>query len=451
MRVNCKAGCHPENGFCEFPSECRCQPGWQGALCNECVPFPGCLHGSCAKPWQCICEEGWVGSLCDIDIHPCSAKPCTNNSTCIETGDGGYICLCAQGFTGKNCHLKKGPCIINGSPCQNGGTCIDDNGFAPHASCLCPSGFAGNFCEIDRDDCESNPCENGGTCTDVGVGFSCSCPHGYTGKLCSSRVTLCASGPCENGGTCSEHPQGGFECICKPEFVGVTCKHPSKNTSLSGMNMETKHVQNYKPPSKAHHRPVHQQQEILKITVKETIQNADPLLSRSQVICFVVLGLLTCLVVLGTTGIVFFSKCEMWLANAKYSHLLRKKKNFFLKSNNGENLSEPGWPLELVHPSLALELPMGPSTSSGAGPSFCAVGEAMALSHPGARPSRVSQILFLTLTVPFSLGPGERNLSETDGEERRGEERRGEERRGEERRDPVVKIQIKIFMLLMKH
>ncbi|KAM4779233.1 protein delta homolog 1 isoform 2-T2 [Cyanocitta cristata] len=337
--VNCKAGCHPENGFCEFPSECRCQPGWQGALCNQCIPFPGCLHGSCAKPWQCICEEGWVGSLCDTDIHPCSAKPCTNNSTCIETGDGGYICLCAQGFTGKNCHLKKGPCIINGSPCQNGGTCVDDNGFAPHASCLCPSGFAGNFCEIDRDDCESNPCENGGTCTDVGVGFSCSCPHGYTGKLCSSRVTFCASGPCENGGTCREHPQGGFECVCKPEFVGVTCKHPSKNTSLSGVNMETKHMQNYKPPSKAHHRSVHQQQEILKITVKETIQNADPLLSRSQVICFVVLGLLTCLVVLGTTGIVFFSKCEMWLANAKYSHLLRKKKNFFLKSNNGENLS----------------------------------------------------------------------------------------------------------------
>jgi len=97
-------------------------------------------------------------------------------------------------------------------------------------------------------------------------------------------------------------------------------------------------MQNYKPASKAHHRSVHQQ-EILKITMKETIQNVDPLLSRSQVICFVVLGLLTCLVVLGTTGIVFFSKCEMWLANAKYSRLLRKKKNFFLKSNNEEDLS----------------------------------------------------------------------------------------------------------------
>ncbi|KGL85606.1 Protein delta 1, partial [Tinamus guttatus] len=317
----------------------RCQPGWQGALCNQCVPFPGCLHGTCAKPWQCLCDEGWVGSLCDIDIHPCSAKPCTNNSTCIETGDGGYNCLCAQGFTGKNCHLRKGPCIINGSPCQNGGTCVDDNGFAPHASCLCPSGFAGNFCEIDTDDCESSPCENGGTCTDIGAGFSCFCPHGYTGKVCSSQVIFCASGPCENGGTCREHPQRGYECICKPEFVGATCKHPSKNISLSEVNKETENMQSYNPPQKVHHKSVHQEHQVLKITMKETIQNADPLLSKSQVICFVVLGLLTCLVVLGTTGIVFFSKCEMWLANAKYSHLLRKKKNFFLKSSNGDNLS----------------------------------------------------------------------------------------------------------------
>lgn len=50
----------------------RCQPGWQGALCNQCVPFPGCLHGSCAKPWQCVCEEGWVGSLCDIGLYSLS-------------------------------------------------------------------------------------------------------------------------------------------------------------------------------------------------------------------------------------------------------------------------------------------------------------------------------------------------------------------------------------------
>lgn len=62
----------------------------------------------------------------------------------------------------------------------------------------------------------------------------------------------------------------------------------------------------------------------------------DPFLTRSQIICFIVLGLLTCLIVLITTGIVFFSKCETWMANAKYSHLIRKKKDFYMKANRGD-------------------------------------------------------------------------------------------------------------------
>ncbi|XP_029453808.1 protein delta homolog 1 isoform X2 [Rhinatrema bivittatum] len=301
------------------------------------MPFPGCLHGSCTKPWQCICQEGWVGSLCDTDVHPCSAKPCADNSTCIETGDGGYICLCAQGFRGNHCHLKRGPCFINSSPCQNGGTCVDGNGFASYASCLCLPGFTGNFCEIDVDDCEPNPCKNGGVCTDVGLDFRCRCPAGFTGASCSSREVFCGSSPCGNGGTCHEHPQGGFQCTCKPEFVGEACDRPNRNASLQAAKEGRRQAHGYSRPHKAMH---HQEQEVLKITMKETIQqHMDPFLSRSQVICFVVLGLLTCLVVLGTTGIVFFSKCEMWLANAKYSHLLHKKKNCLMKSKTGEDLS----------------------------------------------------------------------------------------------------------------
>nr|XP_033809160.1 protein delta homolog 1 [Geotrypetes seraphini] len=338
--VDCRPGCHSVNGFCETPGECRCQPGWRGPICNQCVPFPGCLHGSCTKPWQCICEEGWVGSLCDTDVHPCSAKPCANDSTCIETGDGGYICLCAQEFTGKHCDLKKGPCFINGSPCQNGGTCVDGNGSAPYASCLCPPGFTDNFCELDVDDCEPNPCENGGTCADVGLGFKCRCSTGFSGVSCSRHADLCSSNPCKNGGTCHEHPERGFRCMCKPEFVGETCDHPNGNTSLYAVSTGRRPAHSYDILSSTRRKSMqHREHEILKITVKETIQHTDPLLSRSQVICFTVLGLLTCLVVLGTTGIVFFSKCEMWLANAKYSHLLHKKKHCLVKSKHGEDLS----------------------------------------------------------------------------------------------------------------
>ncbi|XP_013925276.1 PREDICTED: protein delta homolog 1-like isoform X2 [Thamnophis sirtalis] len=184
----CKPGCHPVNGFCEVFNECRCRFGWQGPLCDRCVPFPGCLHGTCVKPGQCMCEEGWIGSRCDTVVHPCSSKPCSNYSkNCVETGNGGYTCLCAHGYMGKNCHMKKGPCIVNGSPCQNGGSCLDDDGFAPYASCVCSPGFTGQFCELDIDDCEPNPCENGGTCADIGKSFRCSCPIGYGAEPESSN------------------------------------------------------------------------------------------------------------------------------------------------------------------------------------------------------------------------------------------------------------------------
>lgn len=43
-----------------------CRPGWQGPLCNECVVYPGCKHGSCyGEAWKCKCDTNWGGILCD--------------------------------------------------------------------------------------------------------------------------------------------------------------------------------------------------------------------------------------------------------------------------------------------------------------------------------------------------------------------------------------------------
>ena len=57
----------------------RCQNGWKGSSCDECMELPGCLHGSCEKhngdkiPNSCHCEDGWMGHLCD---QPICAKGC---------------------------------------------------------------------------------------------------------------------------------------------------------------------------------------------------------------------------------------------------------------------------------------------------------------------------------------------------------------------------------------
>lgn len=57
------------------PAPCRCHPGWQGPQCNECMPFPGCVHGFCDEPWQCTCNEGWDGHYCDIGGHSPRPSP----------------------------------------------------------------------------------------------------------------------------------------------------------------------------------------------------------------------------------------------------------------------------------------------------------------------------------------------------------------------------------------
>uniref|UniRef100_A0A2K6DE24 Protein delta homolog 1 n=1 Tax=Macaca nemestrina TaxID=9545 RepID=A0A2K6DE24_MACNE len=275
--AECFPACNPQNGFCEDDNVCRCQPGWQGPLCDQCVTSPGCLHGLCEEPWQCICTDGWNGEFCDRDVRACSSTPCANNGTCVSLDDGLYECSCAPGYSGKDCQKKDGPCVINGSPCQHGGTCVDDEGRASHASCLCPPGFSGNFCEIVANSCTPNPCENDGVCTDIGGDFRCRCPAGFIDKTC------------------------------------LTC------------------VKKRLPVPQPEHR-------VLKVSMKEINKNT-PLLTEGQAICFTILGVLTSLVVLGTVGIVFLNKCETWVSNLRYNRMLRKKKNLLLQYNSGEDLA----------------------------------------------------------------------------------------------------------------
>ncbi|XP_016379334.1 protein jagged-2-like [Sinocyclocheilus rhinocerous] len=177
----CKQGCHMDHGSCDLPGECKCNYGWKGGLCDECETFPGCDHGTCTEPWKCVCDTNWGGLLCDKDLNYCgNHHPCKNMGTCTNTEPNEYLCVCKEGFRGRNCDIVEHACL-------------------------------------------SSPCENGGTCVEDPTGFSCACAQGWTGPSCASVVLQCDSNPCGRGATCQETPQG-FQCLCPPFWTGRTCQ-----------------------------------------------------------------------------------------------------------------------------------------------------------------------------------------------------------------------------------
>uniref|UniRef100_A0A3B5LVP0 EGF-like domain-containing protein n=1 Tax=Xiphophorus couchianus TaxID=32473 RepID=A0A3B5LVP0_9TELE len=174
----------------------RCRVGFSGRYCDDCIRYPGCLHGTCQQPWQCNCQEGWGGLFCNQDLNYCTHhKPCLNGATCTNTGQGSYTCSCPPGHTGANCEIQVNEC--SGNPCRNGGSCIDnDNGY----KCTCPPGFYGNNCELSANTCADGPCFNGGRCVDNPEGgYFCQCLMGYAGFTCEKKIDHCSSNPCLSG------------------------------------------------------------------------------------------------------------------------------------------------------------------------------------------------------------------------------------------------------------
>lgn len=204
---------------------CRCHTGWIGPFCNECERYPGCMHGTCVRPWDCLCNEGWGGLFCNQDLNYCTNhKPCRNNGTCFNTGQGSYTCNCPPGFTGTDCEhsipgfhsLSPTSCLED--PCYNGGTCLDNG------QCACLPRFSGLQCENRVSECASNPCRNNGTCSERNkFGYECSCQKGFTGPDCEINVNDCKPGACLNGGTCVDL-LNGYKCACIPGFVGESCE-----------------------------------------------------------------------------------------------------------------------------------------------------------------------------------------------------------------------------------
>ncbi|MGH0117939.1 UNVERIFIED_CONTAM: hypothetical protein FKN15_042714 [Acipenser sinensis] len=205
--------------------EVRCHYGWQGPNCEECVTFPGCVHGSCTEPWKCVCDTNWGGLLCNKDLNYCGThQPCLNRGTCVNTEPNEYQCICEEGFRGRTCEIGEprqqhdtDECVP--SPCAHGGTCQDlHNGF----QCSCPPQWTGKTCQLDADECELQLCVNALACRNLIGGYYCDCAPGWSGQNCDMRNDPCP-GECQHGGQCEDSPSG-HRCHCLPGYTGLYCQ-----------------------------------------------------------------------------------------------------------------------------------------------------------------------------------------------------------------------------------
>ena len=67
------------------PDTCLCETGWQGAKCDECVPYWNCpsqTKDACVEPNQCICtnddnkfcNKEYINGMKDLLYLPCQDK-----------------------------------------------------------------------------------------------------------------------------------------------------------------------------------------------------------------------------------------------------------------------------------------------------------------------------------------------------------------------------------------
>jgi len=271
----CGNDCDPQHGYCIMPGECKCNLGYHGPSCRDCVKLPGCQNGYCKKSFECRCEEGWSGMFCNTPV--CDEDCEKNNGFC----SGPRKCECKRGYSGEKCsECKTLPGCVNGS-CKKPLECICDEGwtgtfcnqpicsedcskefgtcFKP-GECRCKVGFQGEGCA----QCVPYPgCVNG----DCKVPYDCNCKKGWKGPLCESpEVSVFGSGPrpgrcqplesfvCMNGGldTCTYYGNGTMvgqpSCKCKPGFSGTWCEVAEK---LKSKDIQVQEKQTIEPRNSA--------------------------------------------------------------------------------------------------------------------------------------------------------------------------------------------------------
>lgn len=116
------------------------------------------------------------------DIDDCLKHPCRNGGTCVNLKGTGYACTCDEGYSGPNC--DQGMCVHADKQwhCR-----------FRHVIFICSTlwRLQGETLFSDIDDCSSSPCQNGGSCmNEQGPGYTCSCVEGYSGRKCDKGMVF---------------------------------------------------------------------------------------------------------------------------------------------------------------------------------------------------------------------------------------------------------------------
>jgi len=181
------------HGTCVSPDMCACEVGWEGMVCDVCIPLPGCKYGHCDKALECLCEPGYGGGFCDIpDCGDCTHGFCS-------TPD---YCMCFDGWEGENCT----ECIPMAG-CEKG-HCTDH----PH-TCSCEPDWEGALC---NEPICNPPCVNGKCIVGADREHMCKCETGWSNEACSQCVPYWE---CPNQGddACSL-PN---ECHCPDDTIDI--------------------------------------------------------------------------------------------------------------------------------------------------------------------------------------------------------------------------------------
>ncbi|XP_022795937.1 neurogenic locus notch homolog protein 1-like isoform X3 [Stylophora pistillata] len=215
---------------------CKCKPGFLGKQCE--IAFDECKH------YEVLNDKERAAGRHRGNFLKCDQRDLVTPKWYRFTGEAGsqmptacvpkhYCGTHAPGWLSGSHPTRVGQ-VVNGKVCFHwGSNCCNWNAAIQIKKCngfyvykltrtpVCWLRYCGNS---GFDPCKaSKPCQNGATCVNQNGGYTCLCKPGYQGKNCEQDVNECVSKPCRNGGTCENIP-GSYRCKCKPGFLGKHCE-----------------------------------------------------------------------------------------------------------------------------------------------------------------------------------------------------------------------------------